>query len=52
VASGGVFGLLIHAWLWVSITAVGGGMFLIHRIHSSRSKPLLVEIETLPTALP
>ncbi|HEY1741773.1 MAG TPA: lysylphosphatidylglycerol synthase transmembrane domain-containing protein [Granulicella sp.] len=51
-ASGGIFGLLIHAWLWVSITAVGGGMFLIHRFQSGRRKPLLAEIETLPTALP
>ena len=51
-AAGGVFGLLIHAWLLISITAVGGGMFLQHRLHMSRRKPLLEEIETLPAHLP
>ena len=48
----GIFGLLIHLWLLVSITAVGGGMFLAHRLHQARRKPLLEEIETLPAALP
>jgi len=52
MASGGIFGLLIHAWLLVSITAVGGGMFLVHRLHLARRKPLLEEIETLPVGLP
>ncbi len=51
-ATGGIFGLLIHAWLLVSITAVGGGMFLIHRLHLARRRPLLEEIETLPVELP
>lgn len=51
-AAGGIFGLLIHAWLLVSITAVGGGMFLQHRLHMARRKPLLEEIETLPVELP
>ncbi|MBB5066213.1 lysylphosphatidylglycerol synthase transmembrane domain-containing protein [Granulicella mallensis] len=52
LAPAGIFGLLIHAWLLVSITAVGGGLFLAHRIHSGRHKPLLEEIETLPESLP
>jgi len=51
-AAGGIFGLLIHAWLLVSITAVGGGMFLQHRLHMARRKPLLEEIDTLPVELP
>ena len=51
-AAGGIFGLLIHAWLLVSITAVGGAMFLIHRLHRARRRPLLEEIETLPVELP
>lgn len=51
-ALAGIFGLLIHAWLLVSITAVGGGMFLVHRLHMARRKPLLEEIGTLPVELP
>jgi uncharacterized protein (TIRG00374 family) len=51
-ASGAIFGLLIHAWLLVSITAVGGSMFLANRAHRAISKPLLEEIETLPAELP
>ena len=51
-AAGGMFGLLIHAWLLVSITAVGGGMFLVHRLHLARRKPLLEEIDSLPVELP
>jgi len=51
-ATGGIFGLLIHAWLLVSITAVGGGLFLTHRLHMARRKPLLEEIGTLPVELP
>jgi len=51
-ALAGIFGLLIHAWLLVSITAVGGGMFLLHRLHLARRRPLLEEIETLPVQLP
>jgi len=51
-AAGGIFGLLIHAWLLVSITAVGGAMFLQHRLHMARRKPLLEEIDTLPVELP
>jgi hypothetical protein len=48
----GLFGLVIHAWLLVSITAVGGGMFLLHRLHRARRKPLVEELETLPVQLP
>ena len=48
----GLFGLLIHAWLFIAITAVGGGLFLQHRLHLSRRKPLLEEIETLPAHMP
>jgi uncharacterized protein (TIRG00374 family) len=51
-AEAGLFGLLIHAWLFVAITAVGGGMFLAHRAHRVLRKPLLEEIETLPVELP
>jgi uncharacterized membrane protein YbhN (UPF0104 family) len=52
MAAGGVFGLLIHAYLLVAITGVGGAMFLAHRLHRARRKPLIEEIETLPVALP
>jgi uncharacterized protein (TIRG00374 family) len=54
VASGpaGLFGLLIHLWLLVAITSVGGSMFLVHRLHRARRKPLMEEIETLPAELP
>jgi uncharacterized protein (TIRG00374 family) len=52
VAAAGVFALLIHAWLLVSITGVGGAMFLAHRLHRARRKPLMEEIDTLPTELP
>jgi len=48
----GIFGLLIHAWLLVSITGVGGALFLVHRFHLARRKPLFQEIDTLPAALP
>jgi hypothetical protein len=48
----GLFGLLIHAWLLVSITGVGGAWFLAHRLHRGRRKPLSEELETLPAQLP
>lgn len=51
-SSGAIFGLLIHAWLFVSLTGVGGAMFLAHRWHQARRKPLLQEINTLPAELP
>ncbi len=47
-----LFGLLIHLWLLVTITGVGGAMFFMHRLHQARRKPLLEEIETLPAELP
>lgn len=52
LALASIFGLLIHAWLLVVITAVGGGMFLVHRLHLARPKPLLEEIDTLPVEFP
>ena len=51
-ASAAIYGLLVHLWLLLSITAVGGAMFLVHRVHLARRKPLLQEIETLPVELP
>lgn len=48
----GLFGLLIHAWLLVSITGVGGALFLAHRLHRGRRKPLSEELDTLPAELP
>lgn len=51
-SAGGLFGLMIHLWLLVTITGVGGAMFLVHRVHRARRKPLLEEIETLPAELP
>ncbi len=51
-SAAGLFGLLIHVWLLVTITGVGGAMFFVHRLHRSRRKPLIEEIETLPAALP
>ncbi len=51
-AASGVFGLLIHAWLLISITGVGGAMFLQHRLHMNQRKPLLEEMDTLPARLP
>jgi uncharacterized membrane protein YbhN (UPF0104 family) len=51
-SAAGLFGLLIHVWLLVVITGVGGSMFLAHRLHRARRKPLIEEIETLPAELP
>jgi len=51
-ATAAVFGLAIHAWMLVSVTAAGGLIFLIHRIRIHNRTPLLDEIETLPTELP
>ena len=47
-----IFGLLIHAWLLVTLTGVGGLWFLAHRLHRARRKPLVEELETLPAKLP
>jgi len=51
-AQAAVFGLAIHAWMLVSVTGAGGLIFLIHRFRIHNHKPLLEEIETLPTELP
>lgn len=48
----GLFALLIHAWVYVSITVVGGALFLAHRLHRARRKPLVEELDTLPAELP
>ncbi|HLI75878.1 MAG TPA: lysylphosphatidylglycerol synthase transmembrane domain-containing protein [Acidobacteriaceae bacterium] len=46
------FSLLIHGWLLVVLTGVGGIWFLVHRLHRARRKPLVEELETLPAELP
>jgi uncharacterized membrane protein YbhN (UPF0104 family) len=51
-ADAGLYGLLVHAWLLLVITGAGGGMFLVHRLHEARRKPLLQELDTLPAELP
>ncbi len=47
-----LYGLALHAWMLVTITAVGGAMFLAHRIRQTARRSLLKEIETLPSQLP
>ncbi len=42
----------MHVWMLITITAVGGAMFLAHRIRNTMRKPLLQEIDTLPNHLP
>jgi glycosyltransferase 2 family protein len=51
-AASAIYGLLVHVWLIAGITSVGGAMFLMHRVHLARRRPLLEEIETLPVELP
>jgi uncharacterized protein (TIRG00374 family) len=51
-SAAGLFGLLIHLWLLVTITGVGGAMFFAHRLHRARRIPLMEEIETLPVEMP
>ena len=51
-AAAAIFGLLIHGWLLVSITAVGGIWFMAHRFERTRRKPLSEELEILPAHLP
>jgi glycosyltransferase 2 family protein len=46
------FSLLIHSWLFVVLTAVGGLWFLMHRLQRARRTPLVQELETLPAELP
>lgn len=47
-----IFGLMIHAWLLVVLTGVGGAWFLVHRFGMAARKPLVQELETLPAELP
>jgi uncharacterized protein (TIRG00374 family) len=51
-ASAGLFGLLMHLWLLLSITAVGGAMFFAHRLRRNAREPLIQEINELPVQLP
>ncbi|MDE3104174.1 MAG: flippase-like domain-containing protein [Acidobacteriota bacterium] len=51
-AAAALYGLALHAWMLVTITGVGGILFLVHRAHQQNRKPLLDEIETLPEELP
>jgi hypothetical protein len=52
VSNAGLYGLVIHIWLLVAITAVGGGLFLFHRLHQPARLPMVDEIEALPVKLP
>ena len=52
VGQAAIFGLALHAWLLVSVTGVGGALFLSHRFHTLPHKPLLEDIHELPTRLP
>ena len=47
-----IFGLAIHAWLLVSVTAAGGLIFLAHRFQTPPHKPLLEDVQSLPAELP
>lgn len=47
-----LFGLVLHAWLLLSVTGAGGIIFLMHRIKIHNHRPLLDEIETLPEEMP
>ena len=47
-----VFALSLHAWLLLSVTGVGGMIFLVHRLRTSPHHPLLQDIEVLPDKLP
>lgn len=46
------FSLLVHGWLLIILTSVGGLWFLVHRLHRARRLPLVEELETLPAQLP
>jgi uncharacterized membrane protein YbhN (UPF0104 family) len=52
VGQAALFGLALHAWLLISVTGVGGALFLWHRFHTLPHKPLLEDIHELPTNLP
>lgn len=51
-SAAGLFGLLIHLWLLVTITGVGGAMFLVHRMRRVPREPLIEEIDMLPEQMP
>ena len=51
-SSATIFGLMIHLWLLVLLTGVGGIWFLAHRLHRARRRPLAEELGTLPAQLP
>lgn len=51
-AAAGLFGLVMHLYLIVAITGVGGIWFFLHRLQRPRRKPLVEELETLPAELP
>ncbi|GAC1356261.1 MAG: hypothetical protein NVSMB3_02330 [Acidobacteriaceae bacterium] len=52
VQQAALFGLALHAWLLISVTGVGGVLFLWHRFHTLPHKPLLEDIHELPQELP
>ena len=52
VGEAALFGLALHAWLLLSVTGVGGALFLWHRFHTLPHKPLLEDIHELPKQLP
>ncbi len=47
-----MFGLVLHAWLLLSVTGAGGVIFLLHRFKVQNHKTLLSEIGTLPVEMP
>jgi len=49
IGQAGLYGLLMHLWLLVAITGVGGAMFVAHRARRAMRKPLLQEVEDLPS---
>ena len=51
-AQAALFGLVLHAWLLLSVTGAGGIIFLVHRARVHSGKALLEEIQTLPSDLP
>jgi uncharacterized protein (TIRG00374 family) len=51
VADGALFGLIIHVWLLITLTAFGGTLFLVHRAHEVMRKPLVEEVEALPSPI-
>lgn len=46
------FSLLVHGWLLIVLTSVGGIWFFVHRLHRARRRSLVDELETLPAELP